>query len=225
MAPAAPISTGSGTIRGAVAMYSIPRKTTRGGVQKTFPATRRRSARSLGLAHQMWCQVEMRVGQKNKLTYRWARKGSRPRATHDQRTKSTYLFGAVCAEHGTGAALVLPACNSEAMQLYLDEIATKVTPGAHVIVLLDQAGWYGTKTLKIPSNICCHCRRAHQNSTAWKISGSSCVKHADRPALENHVGRTPRLSNYRSFNLRISMIGDRQLPLRQCEQHYTTIGT
>jgi hypothetical protein len=26
---------------------------------------------------------------------------------------------------------VLPACNSEAMQLHLDEIATKVTPGAH----------------------------------------------------------------------------------------------
>src|SRR5215471_15465930 len=37
----------------------------------------------------------MRVGQKNKLTYRWARKGSRPRAAHDQRTQSTYLFGAV----------------------------------------------------------------------------------------------------------------------------------
>jgi len=70
----------------------------------------------------------MRVGQKNKLTYRWARKGSRPRAVHDQRTQSTYLFGAVCPELGTGAALVLPACNSEAMQLHLDEIATKVTP-------------------------------------------------------------------------------------------------
>jgi hypothetical protein len=37
----------------------------------------------------------MRFGQKNKLTYRWARKGSRPRAIHDQRTQSTYLFGAV----------------------------------------------------------------------------------------------------------------------------------
>src|SRR6266487_2236961 len=50
----------------------------------------------------------MRVGQKNKLTYRWARKGSRPRAAHDQRTQSTYLFGAVCPERGAGAALVLP---------------------------------------------------------------------------------------------------------------------
>jgi hypothetical protein len=38
-------------------------------------------------------------------------------------------------------------------QLHLDEIANKVTPGAHAIVLLDQAGWHGTKMLKIPCNI------------------------------------------------------------------------
>ena len=72
---------------------------------------------------------------------------------HDQRTQSTYLFGAVCPEHGTGAALVLPFCNTEAMQLHLDEIATRVTEGAHAILILDQAGWHGAKELKIPSNI------------------------------------------------------------------------
>src|SRR4029450_206870 len=42
---------------------------------------------------------------------------------------------------------------SWAMQLHLDEIATKVTPRAHAIVLLDQAGWHGAKVLKVPSNI------------------------------------------------------------------------
>ena len=68
-----------------------------------------------GTPVEVWFQDEMRVGQKNKLTYRWAKKGSRPRATHDQRTQSTYLFGAVCPEYGTGAALVLPFCNTEAM--------------------------------------------------------------------------------------------------------------
>ena len=93
------------------------------------------------------------MGQKNKLTYRWARKGSRPRAAHDQRTQSTYLFGAVCPERGAGAALVLPACNCEAMQLHLDEIATKVALGAHAITLLDQAGWHGAKALVVPNNI------------------------------------------------------------------------
>jgi DDE superfamily endonuclease len=90
-----------------------------------------RAALAPGTPLEVWFQDEMRVGQKNKLTYRWARKGSRPRAAHDQRTQSTYLFGAVCPERGAGAALVLPACNCEAMQLHLDEIATKVAPGAH----------------------------------------------------------------------------------------------
>ncbi len=106
-----------------------------------------------GTPLEVWFQDEMRVGQKNKLTYRWARKGSRPRATHDQRTQSTYLFGAVCPERGTGAALVLPACNTEAMQLHLDEVGTKVAPGAHAIVILDQAGWHGAKDLEVPRNI------------------------------------------------------------------------
>jgi hypothetical protein len=106
-----------------------------------------------GTPIEIWFQDEMRVGQKNKLTYRWARKGSRPRAPHDQRTQSTYVFGAVCPERGTGAALVLPVCNSEAMQLHLNVMATKVTPGAHAIVLLDQAGWHGANDLRVPSNI------------------------------------------------------------------------
>jgi len=48
---------------------------------------------------------------------------------------------------------VLPACNTEAMQLHLDEIATKVTPGAHAVVVLDQAGWHKSQALKVPSNI------------------------------------------------------------------------
>ena len=95
----------------------------------------------------------MRVGQKNKLTYRWAQTGSRPRAAHDQRTQSTYLFGAVCPEQGKGSGLVLPVCNAEAMQLHLDDIATKVAPRAHAILIFDQAGWHGAKSLKTPSNV------------------------------------------------------------------------
>src|SRR5262249_59256582 len=112
-----------------------------------------RAALAPGTSVEGWFQDEMRVGQKNKLTYRWARKGSRPRAAHDQRTQSTYLFGAVCPERGARAALVLPACNCEAMQLHLYPIATTDAPGAHAILLLDQAGWHGAKALKVPNNI------------------------------------------------------------------------
>jgi hypothetical protein len=67
-------------------------------------------------------QDEMRVGQKNKLTHLWARKSSRPHLTHDQRTRPTYLLGAVCPARGAGAGLVLPHRNAAAMQLRLDEL-------------------------------------------------------------------------------------------------------
>jgi hypothetical protein len=63
------------------------------------------------------------IGQKNKITRRWAKCGSRPSAPRDQRTASPYIFGAVCPKEGKGAALILPACNTEAMNLHLAEIA------------------------------------------------------------------------------------------------------
>ena len=39
------------------------------------------------------------------------------------------------------------------MQLHLDEIAARVTAGAHAILILDQAGWHGAKDLKTPTNL------------------------------------------------------------------------
>jgi transposase len=39
------------------------------------------------------------------------------------------------------------------MQLHLDEIARRVTAGAHAILILDQAGWHGAKALVVPRNI------------------------------------------------------------------------
>jgi len=45
---------------------------------------------------------EARVGQKNKITRRWARRGTRPSAPKDQRRKSAYIFGAIGPEHGKG---------------------------------------------------------------------------------------------------------------------------
>jgi hypothetical protein len=38
---------------------------------------------------EIWFADEARVGQKNKITRRWARRGSRPSAPSDQRTAST----------------------------------------------------------------------------------------------------------------------------------------
>lgn len=87
------------------------------------------------------------------ITRRWARRGTRPPAPKDQWTKSAYIFGAICPEHGKGAGLVLPFCNTETMSLHLAEIALMVAPDAHAIVLMDQAGWHKTGKLVVPGNI------------------------------------------------------------------------
>jgi hypothetical protein len=95
----------------------------------------------------------MRVGQKNGQVYQWARKGSRPRQPKDQRYENAYLFGAVCPERGTGTALIMPRADTEAMQKHLDGIASEVAPGAHGLVILDQAGWHTTRKLAVPGNL------------------------------------------------------------------------
>jgi hypothetical protein len=79
-----------------------------------------------------------RVGQKNKIRRRWAKRGTRPTAPKDQRTASAYIFGAICPKDGKGAALVMPRCHTEAMNLHLGEIATQIAPGAHAALLVER---------------------------------------------------------------------------------------
>jgi hypothetical protein len=102
---------------------------------------------------EIWFADEARIGQKNKITRRWAKRGTRPSAPRDLRTASAYIFGAICPAEGKGAGLVLPRCTTEAMALHLAEISQAVAPGSHAALLLDQAGWHVSSKLKVPSNI------------------------------------------------------------------------
>ncbi len=74
-------------------------------------------------------------------------------AVLDQRTASTYIFGAICPLLGKAAGLILPECNIEAMNLHLTEIGAAVAPGAHAALILDQAGWHVSDKLVVPPNI------------------------------------------------------------------------
>jgi len=111
-------------------------------------------AKAIDLAEiEIWFGDEARVGQKTKFTRRWAPRGTRPSAPTDQRTVSAYIFGAFCPARGTAAGLVMPKCNTEAMNHHLAEISRNVTPGHHAVLLLDQAGWHIAKHLAVPINI------------------------------------------------------------------------
>jgi hypothetical protein len=102
---------------------------------------------------EIWFQDEARVGQQGTLTRIWAKRGSRPRAPRDRRYAWAYLFGAVCPERATGAGLVMPYADGEAMTKHLQEISLCVAPGAHAVVVLDGAGYHGTAALSVPANI------------------------------------------------------------------------
>ena len=72
----------------------------------------------------------------------------------DNRHDSAYLYGAMCPARGVGAALVLPAANTEGMNLHLKEISTQVAPGAVAVLVCDGAGWHQPgERLEVPDNI------------------------------------------------------------------------
>ncbi|KAA5608624.1 IS630 family transposase [Rhodovastum atsumiense] len=103
---------------------------------------------------EIWFQDEARVGQQGTLTYVWAPRGSRPVAVRDNRHDSAYLFGAICPERAVGAAIIMPAVNSEAMAEHLIEISRQVAPGAHAVLVCDGAGWHQpSQRLPVPDNI------------------------------------------------------------------------
>ena len=59
----------------------------------------------------------------NKITRRWAKRGSRPTAPSDQCTASTYVFGAICPKEGKAVDLILPWLDTAMMNLHLVEIS------------------------------------------------------------------------------------------------------
>jgi hypothetical protein len=66
---------------------------------------------------------------------------------------SAYLFGAVCPSQGKAAALIMPICNTAAMNHHLCEISSQVAADAHAMVILDGASWHNSDGLMVPSNI------------------------------------------------------------------------
>ena len=106
-----------------------------------------------GTGIELWWQDKARIGQKNKITRRWARQGTCPVEPQDQRASSAYIFGGGCPERGAGAVVILPRCDTRGMQWHLDEIANQVAPGAHAVLMMDRAGWHMTDKLIVPANI------------------------------------------------------------------------
>jgi transposase len=102
---------------------------------------------------EVWLQDEARIGQQGTLTRVWAETGSRPAAVRQTEYQWAYLFAAVNPVTGASSALIAPTVNTQYMNEHLRFISREAGPEAHVVLVLDQAGWHVAKGLKIPKNI------------------------------------------------------------------------
>ena len=111
-------------------------------------------ASAAGKAIEVWFQDEARIGQKGSLEYVWAPIGSHPPMVRDNRHDSVHLFGAICPARRVGAAIIMPAVNTEAMNEHLAEISTQVAPCAQALLVCNGAGWHqrGARLI-VPDNI------------------------------------------------------------------------
>jgi hypothetical protein len=68
--------------------------------------------------------------------------------------------------------LILPACNSEAMNLYLAEIANTVGPDSRAVLLVDQVGWHPSARPMVS-------RQYHHYPAAVEMIGTQSSKISD----------------------------------------------
>lgn len=67
--------------------------------------------------------------------------------------KWVYLFGAACPASGSAVGWIMPTCDTACMNLHLAEISRSVASDVQVVLVLDNAGWHGSKGLRVPENI------------------------------------------------------------------------
>ena len=102
---------------------------------------------------EVWFQDEARIGQQGTLTNVWAPSGSRPTALRQTEYEWCYLFAAVNPITGASSAMVTPTVHTMLMNRHLEFIAREAGPQAHVVLVLDRAGWHTAKALKVPKNM------------------------------------------------------------------------
>ena len=195
--------------------------------KKTLPYAWRKSARTLppGTPVEVSFQDEMRVGQKNKLTYRWARKGSRPRPF----TINVPNQPMCSARYAPSAEPALHSCCPLATPRPCSSISTKSqrkSPPAHTpfsfSIKPDGTAQRPQGSQKhLPPAAAAACAGAESPRKYLAVHACELavgpylqilrrhrrplllrLEYAHRSAVENHLHRQPRLGSRRSLIVR-----------------------
>jgi hypothetical protein len=97
-------------------------------------------------------QDEARFGLISECRRCWSPKPERPVCLTSVCQENLYAYGVVSVPGGQLESLVLPYCNADCMQIFLDEISFRHA-GEKIAMVVDGAGWHKSKKLKIPENM------------------------------------------------------------------------
>jgi transposase len=97
-------------------------------------------------------QDEARFGRISDPRRCWCPKPVRPLCNAMVTQEYTYAYAAVSVADGALDTLILPHMNSDCMQIFLDEVASRY-PDDRIIMVLDGAGCHTAKSLAVPKNM------------------------------------------------------------------------
>lgn len=97
-------------------------------------------------------QDEAGFGRINKPKYCWCASGVRPQVPCHHIREYRYAYGAVEPMTGESFFLVMPYCNTECMNIFLDELS-KEYQNDEILMVCDGAAWHKSKGMNTPDNI------------------------------------------------------------------------
>ncbi|CTG77275.1 DDE_3 domain protein [Streptococcus pneumoniae] len=97
-------------------------------------------------------QDEAGFGRISKLGSCWAPIGVGPHVHSHYIREFRYCYGAVDAHTGASVFLIAGGCNTEWMNVFLEELS-QAYPYDYFLLVIDNAIWHKSSTLKIPTNI------------------------------------------------------------------------
>ena len=95
---------------------------------------------------------EAGFGRINKPKYCWCFSGVRPTVPCHHIREYRYTYGTVEPLTGESFFLIMPYCNTECMNVFLQHLS-QAYPSDKIIMVCDGASWHRTKNLQIPSNV------------------------------------------------------------------------
>ena len=97
-------------------------------------------------------QDEAGFGRINKPKYCWCEKGTRPSVPCHHIREYRYAYGTVEPLTGSSFFYIMPYCNTDCMNIYLD-LLSKNYERDKILLVCDGAAWHRSKGLIIPKNI------------------------------------------------------------------------